>query len=322
MKIFVTGASGAIGSVVMRELVKTGHDVTGLVHRKAKAHIVEEAGASVVIGNLLEDAPWKEAVREAELVISCTQPVRFGESISFTEANRRSFYHGKMAGNIFLAAQGSRVKSVALTYGVQGFGNKGDQMVNETMELSPVGYERSITGAYWHIDKTSRKAKMPLINIFTGWVYGPEGWLEPIVRGMRSGAFRMVGAGDNYMSLIHIDDLAAAYAKVAEKMPLGERICMVDDNPLQQKEFFGLLARELGCKPPASTDMESYRKLSGDLAAETMTASVRVSNAKMKKFLLPELKYPTCSTGLPDVIRRMDAMRATDEVELPKVSGF
>ena len=162
----------------------------------------------------------------------------------------------------------------------------------------------------------------PVKKVCNNWCGSALLQFEDLVERIQKGTWKMAGKGNNFLSLIHIDDLAAAYAKIAEKMPLGERLCLVDDSPMRQNEFLGLLAGELGCKPPASTDIESYRKLSGDLAAETMTASVRVTNEKMKRFLLPELKFPTCTTGLPDVIKRMEAMRTTEETELPKVSGF
>ncbi|MGA2192552.1 MAG: NAD-dependent epimerase/dehydratase family protein, partial [Nitrospirota bacterium] len=214
MKIFVTGGSGFLGSAIIRRLVNEGHEVTGLVRRKSKADAVEECGASVVVGDLLEADSWTMALRDAELIISATQPVRHGEKVSLAEARRRSYYHGQMVGNLFLAGEGSSVKGIAVTYGVNGFGNRGEDWVVENDELNPVGYERSVSGAYWHIDKTSRKTRVPLINIFTGWVYGAGGWFETFVRGVRNGTVRIVGEGNNYMSTIHIDDLAEAYVGI------------------------------------------------------------------------------------------------------------
>src|SRR3990172_11664835 len=183
MKIFVTGGSGFIGSALIKGVVREGHDVTGLVRRKTKTDIVEAAGAAVVVGDLLEADSWTMALRESDLIISCSQPVRNGEKVSLAEARRRSYYHGQMVGNLFLAAEGSSVRGVSVTYGTTGFGNSGEQWVMENDELNPMGYERSITGAYWHIDKTSRKTRVPLMNIITGWTYGPGGWVGGRGRG-------------------------------------------------------------------------------------------------------------------------------------------
>jgi len=140
MKIFVTGGSGFIGSAICKQLVSQGHEVTGLVRRKSKTDIVEQTGASAVVGDLLEADSWTVPLRDADLIISASQPVRHGEKVSLSEARRRSYYHGQMVGNLFLAAEGSGAKGVIVTYGVQGFGNRGDQWVMENDEINPYGY--------------------------------------------------------------------------------------------------------------------------------------------------------------------------------------
>jgi nucleoside-diphosphate-sugar epimerase len=302
MRIFVAGGSGFIGSAIIRKLVQDGHDVDGLVHTRSHADAVEKAGGRVVLGDLLEASAWTSALCEADLVISASQPVRQGEKIPLESARRRSFYHGKMVGNLFLAAAGSGVKGVVVTYGVNGFGNHGNEWVKESSELDPTGYERTISGAYWHIDKTSRKARVPLLNVFTGWVYGPGSWFAAMARSIRNGSMHVVGEGNNFMSLIHIDDLADAYSAIAQKMPFGERYTLVDGNPVTQRELADLIAGTIGVRPPKNMDIAAYARLAGELAAESITCSCRVSGERMRKQLLPELKYPSIAMGVSQAI--------------------
>ena len=313
MKIFVTGGSGFIGSAICKQLVSQGHEVTGLVRRKSKTDIVEQTGASAVVGDLLEADSWTVALRDADLIISASQPVRHGEKVSLSEARRRSYYHGQMVGNLFLAAEGSSAKGVIVTYGVQGFGNRGDQWVMENDEINPYGYERSVSGAYWHIDKTSRKTRVPLVNVFTGWVYGPGGWFETLARGIRNGTMRIIGDGNNYMSFIHVDDLAQAYGKMAETLPFGERYCLVDGNPVTQREMANFIAKVIGGRTPKSVEMESYARLAGDLAAESMSCSTRVLGDRTRKILMPELKYPSYMDGMPAVIEAMGILHREEK---------
>lgn len=317
MRVFVTGASGFVGYAVCKELVSEGHEVTGLVRRKTKADLVECTGAKVVFGDLLEPDSWTEALRESDLIITASQPVRYGEKVSLSEARRRSYYHGQMTGNLFLAAEGSSVKGIIVSYGVQGFGNRGDKWITENEELNPYGYDRSVTGAYWHIDKTSRKTRVPLVNIFTGWVYGQGGWFETMARGIRNGSMRIIGEGLNYVSLIHVDDLARAYARLVEKMPVGERYCLVDGEPVTLRDLTDFLAKYMGARPPKSTDFEAFARLSGDLLAETMSCSSRVSAAKMKKRLMPELKYPSYLMGMPQTIEELGFLPREGRVAEP-----
>ena len=69
---------------------------------------------------------------------------------------------------------------------------------------------------------------------------------------------RIIGDGNNYMSLIHVDDLAQAYGKMAETLPFGERYCIVDGNPVTQREMANFVAKVIGGRSPKSVDMESY----------------------------------------------------------------
>lgn len=321
MKILVTGASGYVGSAVVKELSKRGHKVMGLVRSAPKGALVEKAGATPVVGNLFDTGPWSAAIKDADVIISATRPVRHGEKVSVAESHRRSYNHGKMVGNLLTAAQGSRVKCLIMTYGIQGFGDRGDKWVDETAELMPMGYERTVSGAYWHIDKTSRRTRIPITNMFVGWPYGSDGWFGSIARGIMRGSCRIVGAGDNYLSLIHIDDLAAAYAEVAEKTMFGNRFCIADGNPVTQRELLEFIAEQTGSEPPKEAGVEAHAKRTSELAAELWTCSTRVSGEKMKERLLPELKYPDVFGGGLAMLEELGLL-ASDKDELPEAAGF
>jgi len=170
-----------------------------------------------------------------------------------------------------------------------------------------------VSGAYWHIDKTSRKTRVPLVNVFTGWVYGPGGWFETLARGIRNGTMRIIGEGSNYMSFIHVDDLAQAYGKMAETLPFGERYCIVDGNPVTQREMANFIAKEIGGRTPKSVEMESYARLAGDLAAESMSCSTRVLGERTRRILMPELKYPSYMDGMPAVIEEMGILHREEK---------
>jgi nucleoside-diphosphate-sugar epimerase len=322
MKIFVTGAAGQVGSVVTRELVRCGHEVTGLVRTPTRAHNVEEAGAKVVLGNLFDPPSWSYELRAAEVLLSLSRPLRVGKPMSIKESHRRSYNHGKMIGNLLSEAQGSNIRCALLTYGVQAFGDRQDKWLDAQTELDPVGYERSVAGAFWHIDKTSRKTRIPINNIFVGWSYGPGGWFESLAREVKAGTHRIIGDGSNYLSLIHIDDLAAAYGRLVDKMPIGKRYALVDGSPLTQKEIVERVAELTGGPDLKFTSMERAADRMGELMAESWAASVRVSGDQMKRELLPELAYPDFESGSAQAIEALCLMSG-DEVEHDRAaSGF
>lgn len=321
MKVLVTGASGYLGSAVVRELVSQGHEVTGMVRSASKASGVEDTGARAVVGNLFEPEPWQDVMRGMDVVISATRPVRHGSRLNIEESHRRSYNHGRMVGNLLTAAQGSRVKCVALTYGVQGFGERGSEWVDERAELSPRGYEHTVSGAFWHIDKTSRKTRVPIINVFTGWAYGRGSWLVQMADEIRKGTFKLVGTGGNYLSLVHIDDLCAAYAKIVEKIPVGNRFCIVDGTPVKQRELAAFISGCTGAPMPKKTDAESFAGRSGELLAEAWSCSTRVSGEKMRARLLPQLKYQSVFEGAIPVLEEAGLLMV-DPKDMKKASGF
>ncbi|MBI5190374.1 MAG: NAD-dependent epimerase/dehydratase family protein [Nitrospirae bacterium] len=308
MNIFVTGANGFIGSTITRRLSADGHKVTGLVRPGSDAGAAEAAGASIIRGDLLEPDTWKSTAARMDLIISASSPVRMGEVLSLPDARRRSYLHGQMTGNLFLAAQGSKVRAIALNYGILGYGDTGEKAADEFSDLDPKGYERSITGAYWHIDKTSRKTKVPLINVFSGWAYGPGGWFGRSLDAMREGSFRLAGDGGNHMSFIHIDDVSEAWSIIAAKVPTGSRLCLTDEHPVTQKSFFGYAAKLIGCPPPRGIDPDAYAQALGELAAESMTCSTRVSSERTTRMLGLKLRYPDWREGLAQVIDGMGLM--------------
>lgn len=321
MKVLVTGASGYVGSAVMKELVRRGHEVTGLIRSSPKAASVEKAGATPVVGNLFDTEPWSAAIKDADVIISATRPVRHGEKVSVAESHRRSYNHGKMVGNLLTAAQGSKVRCFILTYGVQGLGDHGERWVDENMEISPRGYERTVSGAFWHIDKTSRRTRIPITNMFIGWPYGPDGWFGSMARGILRGSFRIVGPGDNSLSLVHIDDLAAAYATVAEKTIFGSRFCIVDGSPVTQRELLEFVARKMGVEAPKETAVDAHAKRTSELSAELWSCSTRATGAKMMERILPALKHKDVYEGGTAVLEEMGLL-AEEREAANKAVGF
>ena len=159
------------------------------------------------------------------------------------------------------------------------------------------------------------------MEVFPGWVYGPGSWFEKlVVPAMKAGNARIVGAGTNYKSLIHIDDLAEGYRLIAEKMPVGERYCLVDGHPVMQKEFLKFVAREMGKAEPDHIEYTAFAGMMGEVLAEAIDSSVRVTNNKAKNELGFEPMYPSFCHGIPEALKSLGIEPVTKE--LPKAAGF
>jgi len=321
MKIFLTGASGFIGSAVLKRLVEAGHIVKGLVQNDAKADIVRRGGGVPVIGDLLVPGPWEDAVKDCDLVISASSPFGITEALTFREAERRAASHAEMVGNLLHAARQSSVQAAILTNHVTAFGNHGDSWASEILTVNPVGLARPVAGSYWEIEKAAKKAEVPTIEVFTGWVYGPGSWFEKLVMaGLNDGTLKVVGAGTNFKSLVHIDDVAEGFRLIVDKMPIGERFCLVDNHPVTQREFLNLVAREMGMRSPDNVDYMVFAKARGEVLAEALDSSVRVTNNKARNELGFKPMYPTCDIGVPEALKALGIMPKSGEMR--RASGF
>jgi len=321
MKIFLTGATGFVGLATLKQLTAAGHVVKGLVQSLHKAEVVKRAGGVPVLGDLLVPDPWSEEVKDCDLVISASSPFKILEKLSMHEAERRAGSHAEMVGNLLKAASKSQVKGVVLTYHVTAFGNQGDRWASEILTIDPVGLSRPVAGAYWDIEKKARKLGVPTIEVFPGWVYGPGSWFAHyMVAGLRAGNLHIVGAGMNYKSLVHIDDLAEGIKLIVDKLPFGERYCLVDDHPVTQQGLISLVAKEMGLPAPDYVSYTTFARNMGDVFAEAMDSSVRVTNSKARKELGFNPAFPSHCHGVPDVLVKLGIEPKTKA--LPKASGF
>jgi len=321
MKVFLTGATGFMGSAVLKRLVKAGHTVKGLVQDEHMAEDVRKWGGKPVVGDLMAPAKWEEEVKDSDAVISATSPYKVGEKLSINEAARRAESHAETVKNLLHASTGGHVQAVVLSYHVTAFGNQGDRWASEILTIDPTGLARPVAGSYWDIEKTARKLGLNVIEVFPGWVYGPGSWFkEIVVEGIRNGTARIVGAGTNHMSLIHIDDLAEGYKLILDKMPIGERFCLVDGNPVTQSDLLHYVANEMMVNAPQGEDYTLFAKEYGEILAEAFDSSVRVTNTKAKNELGFRPVYEHFHEGIPQVLDIMGVKHRT--ATLKKASGF
>jgi nucleoside-diphosphate-sugar epimerase len=122
------------------------------------------------------------------------------------------------------------------------------------------------------------------------------------------GKAKIVGPGNNYMSFVHVEDLAEAYVHEAEAIgyappaddrPVTRLINLVDDEPITQKDWLSRVSSALGKPAPGAISVEDSAKQAGELWTESMTCSTRLRNEKAKNTLGWKLQFPSVKEGLP-----------------------
>lgn len=305
MKIFVSGAAGFIGRHVVSELSGRGHEVVGLARDREGAEIIEKMGGKPVIGDLTKNGQWCSEIMAADKVISLTQPFKHGESIPLDKMEECGIRHGEAVTNLIKAAYCGAPTSIILTWDAQCYGDRKGQWTSDIDALNPIGYCRPLSASFKAIERISEDSELPVISVFPARVYGNGGWFADLVRNMISGKARLVEPGDNWLSLIHVEDLAAFYALAAEKIDESASFCVSDDRPVRQDVLMNFIADLLGKQQPEMVDFETYAKRFGLMEAEAMSSSTRVPGINAIEKLDLALKHRGYERGITDALKSM-----------------
>ena len=291
MRIFLAGASGAIGRSLIGALTRRGHEVTGTTRTPARADLLAGLGARPVVLDALDRDEVIKAVIDAQPDVLIHQLTAIGTvdfrnvDASFAVTNR---LRTEGTDNLLEAARAAGVRRlVAQSY--TGWPNQrsGGPVKTEQDPLDPralSGTEQTLA-AIRHVESTVDEAGGVVLRY--GSFYGPgnalgrDGDMLELVRRRR---LPLVGGGTAIWSFIHIDDAAEATAVAAEDGPTGV-FNIVDDEPAPVHEWLPYLASAVGAKPPLRVPAWLVRPILGEVGVAAMTTIRGSSNAKARREL-------------------------------------
>jgi 2-alkyl-3-oxoalkanoate reductase len=299
VRVFIAGASGAIGVPLVAQLIDAGHEVVGTHRSPASAERVRALGATPVALDLLDARAVRIAVLEHEpdaIVHQATAlaDVKFGRSLdkTFAPTNRLRI---EGTDNLLAAAREAGVRTiVGQSFASYRYAREGGPVKTEDdpLDPTPVRSTEQTNAAMRHLDLAITDAGG--IALRYGGFYGAagDGLIEPV----RKRRFPIVGDGGGVMSFIHLDDAAAATVLALEHD--GPAIYnIVDDDPAPVRDWLPVLARALGAKPPRHFPRWLARLFAGEAGVVMGTESRGASNAKAKRELGWRPRYPTWRDG-------------------------
>jgi 2-alkyl-3-oxoalkanoate reductase len=299
MRVFVAGATGAIGTRLVPQLIDRGHEVIGTFRSAGNADRVRALGAEPVALDLLDAGAVRKAVLEAEpdaIVHQATAlaDVRFSRKLdrTFTQTNR---LRTEGTDALLAAAHEAGLRRfVAQSFASARYAREGGWVKTEDdpLDPNPVPSTRETNAAMRHLEQAVSDAGG--IALRYGGFYGADndGLVEPV----RKRRFPIVGDGAGVFSFIHLDDAAAATVLALE----GDRAGIyniVDDEPAPVREWLPVLAEALGAKPPRRFPRRLARLVAGEAAVMMGTEARGASNAKAKRELGWVLRYPSWRQG-------------------------
>ena len=302
MHVFIAGGTGALGTRLVRQLVERGHQVTATTRDPAKTAGLEGLGAHAVVVDGLDSAGVGEAVATAEpdaVVHQMTalsggiNPKHFDRSFATTNRLRTEGLDHLVA-----AAEASGVRQI-VAQSFTGWPNirSGGWVKDEEdpLDPEPPKAQRESLAAIRHLEETVQKADGTVLRY--GGFYGDAS--DAMIPVVRKRQFPLVGGGTGYMSWVHLDDAARATVLALEQEARGV-FNIVDDEPAPASEWLPYLAECVGAKPPLRLPVWVARLVAGDVAVSMLTRTRGSSNARAKRELGWELRWPSWREGFRD----------------------
>jgi 2-alkyl-3-oxoalkanoate reductase len=299
MRVFVAGASGAIGSRLVPQLIERGHEVVGTSRSPGNAERVRALGAHAIVLDLLDARAVRKAVLEAEPEAVVHQATALAD-VSFSRNFDRTFAQTnrlRTEGTDALLAAAREVgvrRFVAQSYASTLYAREGGPVKTEDdpLDPTPMRSTREALAAMRYLDEAVRDAGGIVLRYGSFYGASNDGLVAPV----RKRQFPIVGDGGGFWSFIHLDDAAAATVLALEHD--GPAVYnIVDDEPAPVRDWLPVLARVLGAKPPRHVPRWLGRLFAGEAVVMMQTESRGASNAKAKRELGWTLRHPSWREG-------------------------
>ena len=297
MKIFLAGATGALGRQLLPRLVERGHEVTGMTRSESKQQLVRELGGRPVVGDALDPESVAAAVAAAEPEVIVHQLTAIPHALDlrhfardFAQTNRL-----RTEGTDHLLAAGRAVgarRFVAQSYAPAIFARAGGPVKSEDDPLDerPPDQMRATADAIRHLESAVTGAGWAEgVVLRYGAFYGPGtnfslGPQGTMVEAIRKRQLPLVGRAGGVWSFIHIEDAAEATVNAVEGRGYGI-YNVVDDEPAAVAEWLPFAAKAVEAPAPRRVPRWLGRIFAGEPATVMMTEARGASNGKAKREL-------------------------------------
>jgi nucleoside-diphosphate-sugar epimerase len=311
MRVFVAGASGAIGRPLVRQLVAAGHQVTGTTRSEVRIEGIRDAGANPVVCDVFDVDALARAVEAARPEVVVNELTSLPRDYNPRQLDER-FYgptnrvRTEGGGNLLSAARsaGARrfvTQSIAFLYAPEGETIKEENGRPFTEAPGPFG--SGVEAMRTHEQAVLDAEGLEGLVLRYGWLYGPgtyyaaDGSISELVRKRR---FPIVRGSDGLFSFLQVEDAAGATLAACERGS-GGIYNIVDDEPATIAEWLPAFAEALGAKPPWRVPGWVGRLFGG--SAARMTVGLRgASNAKAKRELGWQPTYASWRTGFSEAL--------------------
>jgi 2-alkyl-3-oxoalkanoate reductase len=302
MRVFVTGATGALGRHLVPALVAAGHEVIATTRTSGKAGQLREVGAEPVVVDGLDRQAVIAAVHAAAPEVIVHEMTALAGMRSFRNPDKlfaaTNALRTRGTDNLLAAAAEAGTRRViAQSYAGGGPDEHPGPVKTEDDPLKwrPIRSAMQGPAAIAHVETTVPVQALEGLVLRYGGFYGP-GTGDFLVEAVRRRQVPVIGGGTGIWSFIEVTDAAAATVAAVDRGAPG-LYNVVDNDPAPVAEWLPYLAGVLGAKPPLRMPAWLGRLLAGEFITAQMTSSRGYSNDKAKKELGWEPRYASWREG-------------------------
>ena len=301
MRVFVAGATGALGRHLVPGLVAAGHEVTATTRTPGKVARLRAAGAEPVVVDGLDREAVMAAVLAAGPEVIVHQMTALAGMGSLRKVDREFAATNQLrtrgTDNLLAAAARAGTRRVVaqghnFVYARSGGAVKTEE---DPLDARPIPSSARTVAAIRYVDETVPQAAPEGIVLRYGTFYGP-GASDPLLEAVRKRQLPVIGGGTGTWSFIEIGDAAAATLAAVEGGAPGA-YNVVDSDPAPVADWLPYLAEVAGARPPLRLPAWLGRLLAGEFVVAQMTEGRGCSNEKARKELGWEPRYASWREG-------------------------
>jgi nucleoside-diphosphate-sugar epimerase len=211
MHIFLTGATGYIGSVVLDAFLRAGHEVDALVREPAKAEYLERRGVHAIVGELGNPAAYAPAAEQADVIVHTA----LDSSVRRDKMDRQAV--DTLLASAANRSAAGRPAAFIYTSAVWVLGDTGAP-VEEDAPLQPTAYSAWRSEHERIVLDAGSNSLLRTVVVRPGIVYGGTcGIIADLLKDASNGLVRVIGEGKNHWPCVYVRDLADVYLRVATR---------------------------------------------------------------------------------------------------------
>jgi len=299
MNILLIGGTGFLGSHLVRRLIDRRHEVTIISRNPYHDMLFDKSRVRFIKGDILQADKIEIPGRVDVLVYTAMIPFKPGR-ISDKKFKELERITGQYLNNTIELAK--RLTCPLILTSGASFDTKGNEIADESWPIARKGMAALGRCYDEMIDIIKRDSSIPLIEMLPAQIYGNGGMFGKVINMAKNGRIVILGGGNNFLPRIHVNDCADAYVLAIEKLPVGKRFIISDNENVRVKDFMLHLAKAFGARKIINIPNPLLRVVTGKHIFNTLTMNTKVSNDLIKRELGWTPNYPSYREGIKSLL--------------------